>query len=463
MEDVFGRRDSGGDLTRKAAARSFDVTKGYRAITRTNIERFPEWTWLPDELREVVRVVGRVLPFRTNPFVTRRLIDWERIPEDPIYQLTFPQRGMLTEEEYASIEELIDDEASADLLDRTVRRIHGRLNPHPAGQVSHNVPILHGHPLEGVQHKYPETVLFFPAQGQTCHAYCSYCFRWPQFLQRPGLRFRARSPQPLIRYLKLQPEVTDLLLTGGDPLVMKTALIERYLAPILDADIDHLRNIRIGTKALSYWPYRFLADPDADDLLRLFERVVESGRSLALMAHICHDRELEPEVVRRAIRRVRSAGVEIRLQAPLIRHVNDSPEVWSGIWRRAVQLGMIPYYMFVERNTGAQEYFAVSLHRAQQIYHEAIRQVSGLARTARGPSMSAFPGKVQILGTAQIGVERVFVLQFLQAREPSWVGRPFFARYDPEARWLDDLKPAFGQRRFFFERDREGWAVPTVA
>ena len=80
------------------------------------------------------------------------------------------------------------------------------------------------------------------------------------------------------------------------------------------------------------------------------------------------------------------------------------------------------------------------------------RQVSGLARTVRGPSMSATPGKVVVQGEARIRGERVLALQFIQARDPSWVGQPFFARYDETATWLDDLVPAFGEPHFFFER-----------
>jgi hypothetical protein len=124
---------------------------------------------------------------------------------------------------------------------------------------------------------------------------------------------------------------------------------------------------------------------------------------------------------------------------------------------------MVPYYMFIERDTGPKEYFQLPLHRAHRIYRDAIQKVSGLARTVRGPSMSAFPGKVQILGNSQIGKERVFVLQFLQARDPGWVGRPFFAEFDPNASWLDDLKPAFGKSNFFFEREGHHWAASTVA
>ena len=81
--------------------------------------------------------------------------------------------------------------------------------------------------------------------------------------------------------------------------------------------------------------------------------------------------------------------------------------------------------------------------------------VSGLARTARGPSMSAFPGKVAVEDVQVINGEKVFILKMLQARNPDWVGKPFFAKFDPFANWLTDLKPAFGERKFFFEDDSQ--------
>jgi hypothetical protein len=107
--------------------------------------------------------------------------------------------------------------------------------------------------------------------------------------------------------------------------------------------------------------------------------------------------------------------------------------------------------MFVERDTGARRYFELPLERAWEIYQQAIQRVSGLGRTARGPSMSANPGKVELQGVAHVRGERVFVLRFIQARNPEWVQQPFFAKYDPQATWLDQLRPAFGEEKFFFE------------
>ena len=141
----------------------------------------------------------------------------------------------------------------------------------------------------------------------------------------------------------------------------------------------------------------------------------------------------------------------VRTQAPLIRHVNDDPRVWNRMWRTQLQLGAVPYYLFVERDTGPKHYFEVPLARALEIFEGAYRHISGLGRTVRGPSMSCTPGKVLVDGVAEVAGEKVFVLKMLQGRDPSWVNRPFFARFDPNATWIDQLEPAFGQSEFFWE------------
>jgi L-lysine 2,3-aminomutase len=255
----------------------------------------------------------------------------------------------------------------------------------------------------------------------------------------------------MVAYLRRHPEVSDVLVTGGDPLVMRASVLRRYLAPLLAAELPGLSSIRIGTKALAYWPQRFFRDDDADELLRLFEEVTARGIQLALMAHASHPRELEAAASTTAIQRVRATGAVVRCQAPLIRRVNDDPGVWAELWRRQVRLGVVPYYMFVERDTGPKEYFKVPLARALGIFADAYRQVSGLCRTVRGPSMSATPGKVVVDGVLEVGGERCFVLRVLQGRDPAWVGRVFLAEYDERAAWLDELRPFGGEREFFFE------------
>ncbi len=430
----------------------------YQAYSLHNYTKIPQMQRVPEEYRWAIEVVGRVLPFKTNNYVVQELIDWSKVPDDPIYRLNFPQPGMLKPEDFETISNLLKRGAPEDEILQEAVRIRLSLNPHPAGQMELNVPQLNGKKLRGLQHKYFETVLFFPSQGQTCHAYCTFCFRWPQFVGMDDLKFAMKEIEEVIAYLRAHPEVSDLLFTGGDPMVMSAKIFGAYIDALLDADLPHLRNIRIGTKVLAYWPYKFLTDRDADDFLRIFEKIVRSGKHLAIMAHFNHPRELQTEAVRQAIQRIRSTGAQIRTQSPVIRHINDDPDVWAEMWRTQVQLGLIPYYMFVARDTGAQHYFGIPLVRAWEIFRNAYAQVSGLARTVRGPSMSAKPGKVQVLGVSEIRGEKVFVLRFLQGRNPDWVHRPFFARFDPEATWLDELQPAFGEDRFFFEK--EEWPIP---
>lgn len=423
----------------------------FRVFGRKDIDRIPQIQHLPPDERLAMKAVSYVLPFRVNEYVIDELIDWDAVPDDPMYQLTFPQRGMLEPADFARVADLVRAGAPEDEIRVTAREIQDRLNPHPAGQMQLNVPRLDGMPLPGMQHKYRETVLFFPQQGQTCHSYCTYCFRWAQFVGVQELKFANREPQLLARYLRAHPEVRSLLFTGGDPMVMRTPVLRRYIEPVLAEELSHVTSIRIGTKAPAYWPYRFTEGPDADDLMRLFEQIRRAGRHVAVMAHFSHPRELETPAAQAAIRRIQDAGAVVRCQAPLIRHVNDDADAWAEMWRLQIRLGAVPYYMFVERDTGPKGYFEVPLARALSIFEDAYRQVSGLGRTVRGPSMSATPGKVLVDGIAEVAGEKVFVLKLIQARDPSWVNRPFFARFDPRATWLDDLKPAFGEEEFFFE------------
>jgi KamA family protein len=415
---------------------------------------------LDADAEETVRLLSLVLPFRVSQYVLDELIDWSRVPDDPIFQLVFPQDGMLSPRHVRALQAVAPrGERAGPGLAEVVRGIRAELNPHPAEQLSANVPLdEHGNPICGLQHKYTETVLYFPSHGQTCHAYCSYCFRWAQFVGDPDLRFAADAPDDLVRYLHRHPRVSDVLVTGGDPLIMSTQRLATHVEPLLE--VESLRTIRLGTKALAYWPHRFVGDRDADDLLRLMERVVASGRTLAVMAHVSHPRELESEVSRRAVERIRASGATLYCQAPLMRHVNDDPDAWRTMWGAELAQGMVPYYMFVARDTGAQDYYKVPLRRAWQIWRDAWSGMSGLSRTVRGPVMSAAPGKVAVDGVARLAGERVLALRLLQARDPSLVGRPFWAHESPTAAWVDELTP-----HHFSDRDIVDavWGVQAVA
>ena len=265
----------------------------FRAYTAKHLDALTSRAGLGAAERLAIRAVGAVLPFRTNSYVVEELIDWAAAPDDPIYRLVFPQADMLPVADVQRISALLASDAAEPEIRAAAHEVRMRLNPHPAGQLALNIPELGDEALPGVQHKYPETVLIFPKQGQTCHAYCAYCFRWAQFVDEPELKMATTDVDRVMHYLHQHREVSSVLITGGDPMIMGAAVLRRYIDPLLAPGMEHIESIRIGSKALAYWPQRFVTDPDADDTLRLFEKVVGSGRALAFMAHFSHPRELE--------------------------------------------------------------------------------------------------------------------------------------------------------------------------
>ncbi|MEO1535842.1 MAG: hypothetical protein AAFS11_09850 [Planctomycetota bacterium] len=99
----------------------------YRAVTRANIDKRPQWHMLDEELREAVMTVSAVLPFRTNAYVMDELIDWDRVPDDPIFRLTFPMAAMLDDDDFAHMRELVRSDASkAELEAAATRRSRAR-------------------------------------------------------------------------------------------------------------------------------------------------------------------------------------------------------------------------------------------------------------------------------------------------------------------------------------------------
>ncbi|MGB4655278.1 MAG: KamA family radical SAM protein [Bacteroidales bacterium] len=430
------------------------MTNKLKTYTLHNYKNIPQIATLSDEMVEAIEVVGRVLPFKTNNYVIDNLVDWTQIETDPMFTLTFPRKEMLAIRHYNAIKRLLDQNADQATLNKKVLKIRMELNPNPAGQ-KHNVPEINNIKLKGVQHKYSETVLFFPSQGQTCHAYCSFCFRWPQFSGMSNFKFAMNETDLLAQYLLKNNKVTDVLFTGGDPMTMSARILSAYIDILLQPEFKNIHTIRIGTKSLSYWPYRYTKDKDSEEILKLFERIVKAGKNLAFQAHFNHPAELKTAEVEEAIKKIRATGAQIRTQSPLLKHINDKPDIWAEMWRKQVDLGCIPYYMFVARDTGSKRYFELTLDKCWDIFRKAYRQVSGLCRTVRGPSMSCEPGKIQVLGVQEVKGEKVFVLRFLQGRDAKWVNIPFFAKYDPKATWIDQLEPAFGEEKFFFEKDKK--------
>jgi len=271
----------------------------YRAITLHAVDKVAEKHPEIIQHLEDIRLSGLIFPFKASPYLVDELIDWsvgtDKVRDDPFYRLVFPTLEMLSDEHREKLIKAKDD-GDPSVIMKVVGEIRGDLNPHPAGQKTLNAPKSKSQEtqssLTGVQHKYSETVLVFPAAAQTCHAYCTYCFRWAQFIGDDELRFAQKEADSLFDYLSEHDEVSDILMTGGDPMIMQTRSLRQYLEPLCDPNfLPHVRNIRIGTRTLTFWPQRFTTDKDADELITLMRRVrEEGGRHLAIMAHLGHFR-----------------------------------------------------------------------------------------------------------------------------------------------------------------------------
>src|SRR5262249_27296384 len=216
------------DFTRPAAPpRKSRATAGEEhepklaSFDNRKIDLIPQFSRLPAEVLDGIRLATRVFPFKVNQYVLENLIDWENAPDDPIFRLTVPHDAMLARDDVERLRALVHRRAPDADLSRLVDEIRGRMNPHPADQAL-NSPVFGDALLTGVQHKYPETVLFFPKQGQTCHSYCSFCFRWPQFVSGPLHKFGASDAAQLHAYLRQDQGITDLLIIRCDPLLLNS-------------------------------------------------------------------------------------------------------------------------------------------------------------------------------------------------------------------------------------------------
>jgi L-lysine 2,3-aminomutase len=110
------------------------MAERYKAYTLRNYRTIPQVRKLDDEIVEAIEVVGRVLPFKVNNYVIEKLIDWQNIPADPLFTLTFPRREMLLSDDYETMRSLLEQNASEEELETAANDIRLRLNPHPAGQ-----------------------------------------------------------------------------------------------------------------------------------------------------------------------------------------------------------------------------------------------------------------------------------------------------------------------------------------
>lgn len=344
------------------------------------------------EDRELLRQVSERYVFRANDYYLR-LINWAD-PNDPIRQLIIPRK-----------EELND---------------WGKLDA--SNEASNTVE-------PGVQHKYRDTVLLLC--NEVCGAYCRYCFRKRLFMNDNAEV--SKDVTQGLAYIRKHPEVSNVLLTGGDPLIMGT----RRLTEIISAlrEIEHVKIIRIGSKMPAFNPFRVLEDKELQSMFRTHST---PEKRIYLMCHFDHPRELTPEA-REGIAALRDCGVVCVNQCPMIKGINDDPGVLAELFRELSYIGCPQYYVFQGRPTAGNEPFEVPIVRAWQAFSDSLVRESGLAGRARF-AMSHASGKVEIMA---VDDDRIY-LRYHRSKYPENQGRFFICKRDDSAYWLDHLVIAGG-------------------
>ena len=349
----------------------------------TKIEQLEQ---LNEEEREILTSVAEKFDFRCNEYYMS-LIDWDD-PHDPIRRAIIP-----------SIDELDD---------------WGRLDP--SDEHTYSV-------MPGLEHKYNSTVLILVSN--VCEGICRYCFRKRLFIS-PQREYMRDLPNA-VKYIEEHPEITNVLLTGGDPLILKPSRLEEIISRLMS--IEHIHIVRIGTKMPAFNPYRIINEPE---LINIIKKYSSGRQKIYIMTHFVHPRELTDAAVQ-AIEMLQKAGAIITNQMPLIKGVNDDPEILAELLAKLSFVGAVPYYIFQCRPAIGNRAYTIPIEEGYEIIEQAKSIVSGLAKRVRYV-MSHSSGKIEIIGKTD---ECIF-FKYHRAADDLESSRFLVLARNPEACWLDD-------------------------
>ncbi len=355
----------------------------YKPKYITNLDQITE---IPAGERKKLREVTEKFMFRTNEYY-QKLINWDD-PDDPIRRIVIPNQAELA--------------------------TWGRLDASDEEEYA---------VIPGLEHKYEFTVLLLV--NDFCSAYCRFCFRKRIFMDVNDEVVRDATTG--INYIREHPKVNNVLLTGGDPLIMSTDELENIIRPL--REIEHVQIIRIGTKVPAYNPHRILNDPS---LIDLFHKYSTDEKKIYIMAHFNHPRELTREAIE-GMNRLRETGAVTVNQTPLIRGVNDNPNVLAELFNKLSYIGIPPYYLFICRPTLGNKTYAIPIEEAFEIFEQARMKCSGLAKRSR-LVMSHSTGKIEIVGQTK---NRVY-FRYHRAANPQEKARFMIFKRNPNAYWYDD-------------------------
>jgi len=349
----------------------------------TKIEQLEQ---LSEQEQAGLKKVTKRFAFRSNDYYLS-LIDWDD-PDDPIRQVIIPH-----------IQEL--DE-------------YGRLDP--SDEKTYTI-------MPGLEHKYNSTALFLISN--VCDGICRYCFRKRVFIKSQSEYLR--DLPAAMQYIKQHSEITNVLLTGGDPLVLKPSKLENIIRQLIE--IEHIRIIRIGTKTPAFNPHRIIDDPA---LLEMVAKYSTEWKKIYIMTHFVHPRELTDLAVK-SVHLLQQAGAVICNQMPLIKGLNDNPEVLADLLGKLSFIGATPYYIFQCRPAVGNRAYTVPIEQGYEIVEQAKAQVSGLAKRIRFV-ISHSTGKIEIVGRN----EGLVYFKYHRAAKDEDNGRFLAFKSNPNACWFDD-------------------------
>jgi len=278
--------------------------------------------------------------------------------------------------------------------------------------------------MPGLQHKYSETALILATNR--CAVYCRHCFR-KRLVGLPSDEILKRF-EDAAEYIVQHKEINNVLISGGDPLVLNNEIIERFLEVL--TKIDHLSYIRFGSRTPVTLPSR-LADPE---LLALFKKYSKSNKRLYVVTQFNHPREITPQSIS-AVRNLIESGVLLSNQTVLLRGVNDDPETLVSLMDSLVSIGVTPYYVFQCRPVKrVKHHFQVPICEGVKIVEKAKAKCNGHSKRFKYV-MSHITGKIEILGIMNGDV----YFKYHEAKDRKNLGMMFKRRVDENAGWLDDF------------------------
>jgi lysine 2,3-aminomutase len=340
----------------------------------------------PGETEQLEKVV-QIHPMRISPYYFS-LINWSD-PDDPIRKMAIPSRGEL------DLAGVYDTSGEAENTK-----------------------------MPGLQHKYAETALILATNR--CAVYCRHCFR-KRLVGLPTEEIVKRF-EDAAEYIENHTEINNVLVSGGDPLVLSNKVIGTFLK--LLTNIDHLSFIRFGSRTPVTLPSRF-SDPE---LLALFKKYSRIDKRLYIVTQFNHPREITLQSVS-AVNKILNAGVLISNQTVLLKGVNDNPKTLSTLMNKLVSIGVAPYYVFQCRPVKrVKHHFQVPICEGVRIVEKAKAKCDGHSKRFKYV-MSHRTGKIEILGI----MNGEIYFKYHEAKDRKNLGVMFKRRVDERAGWLDDF------------------------